>query len=83
MKRILEMALLLTGTLGFWGFVYPELCMAGDVFAAEETEEGEFREEDVYDFLNGEGKICIKFRTMEYLYQVKEKTDGKKVNNHD
>ena len=77
MKRILETAVLIMGTLGFWGFVYPELCVT------DWEDDREAREEDVYDFLNGEGKICIKFRTMEYLYQVKEKTDGKKVNNHD
>ena len=57
--------------------------MTGDAIEADWEDDREAREEDVYDFLNGEGKICIKFRTMEYLYQVKEKTDGEKVNNHD
>ena len=83
MKRILETAVLIMGTLGFWGFVYPELCVTGDAIEADWEDDREAREEDVYDFLNGEGKICIKFGTMEYLYQVKEKTDGKKVDNHD
>lgn len=83
MKRILETAVLLMGTLGFWGFIYPELCVAGGAIETEREDDREVLEEDVYDFLNGEGKICIKFKTMEYLYQVKEKTDGKKVDNHD
>lgn len=83
MKRILEMAVLLMSTLGFWGFVYPELCVVGDAIETEGETIGESEQEDVYDFLNGEGKIRIKFKTIEYVYQVKEKTDGKKVDNHD
>lgn len=84
MKRILETAVLIMGTLGFWGFVYPELCLTGDAIEAD-REEGnrEVREEDVYDFLDGEGKIRIKIKTMEYVYQIREKTEGKKDNGND
>ena len=35
MKRILETAVLIMGTLGFWGFVYPELCVTGDAIEAD------------------------------------------------
>lgn len=28
MRKILETAIILIGTLGWWGFVYPELCLA-------------------------------------------------------
>lgn len=27
MRRVLETAVILLGTLGWWGFVYPELCL--------------------------------------------------------
>ena len=83
MKRILETAVLLMGTLGFWGFVYPELCLTGDAILTDAEDDGVMCVEDIYDFLDGEEKICIKLKTMEYLYQVKEKTDAKNVNNHD
>lgn len=82
MRHILEMAVIFMGTLGFFGFVYPELCITDTVYeTAGEEEEAACR--DVYDFLDGEGEIRIKFKAVEYLYQIKEKTDSKKEKNND
>lgn len=81
MRRILETAVILMGTLGFFGFVYPELCITDTVYETAEEEEASCR--DVYDFLDGEGEIRIKFKAVEYLYQIKEKTDSKKEKNND
>lgn len=61
MKKIYEAAIILLSTLGWWGFVYPELCLTEDVY--EEKTEAEW----VF------GEIRIKSRIVEYVYQVKEK----------
>ena len=58
MRKLYETAVILFGTLGWWGFVYPELCLTEDVY--EEKSEWE------------SGEICIKSRIAEYVYQVKE-----------
>ena len=39
MRKIYEAALLFLGTLGWWGFVYPELCLDGEVYEEEACEE--------------------------------------------
>lgn len=41
MKRILETAMLLMGTLGFWGFVYPEFSLTEENYRTEESCETE------------------------------------------
>lgn len=63
MRKLWETAVILAGTLGFWGFIYPELTMpaASCELVAESQEE----------------PVCIKFRVVEYLYQVKEIVEGK------
>lgn len=71
MKKVLETAMILMGTLGFWGFVYPELCLTQETSSIES-------EEDVENFLDGEGKIRIKCKALEYVYQVSEKEDTEK-----
>lgn len=71
MKRVLETAMILMGTLGFWGFVYPELCLTQETSSIES-------DEDVEDFLDEEGKIRIKCKALEYVYQVNEKEDAEK-----
>ncbi len=73
MKRVLETAMILMGTLGFWGFVYPEFCLTQETYREECCEE-EVMEED---------EICIKSRFLEYVYLVKEKTDREKDDNND
>ena len=35
MKKIYETAVILLGTIGWWGFVYPELCLTEDVYEQE------------------------------------------------
>ncbi len=73
MKRVLETAVILMGTLGFWGFVYPEFCLTQETCQIENTQEDSTEEEDV----------CIKSRFLEYVYLVKEKTDKKKDDSND
>lgn len=78
MKKICEAAILLIGTLGWWGFVYPDLCLT------EETCEQEYEGAKDYEEnlpVNGEmakparkikeisGTIRIKSRLLEYVYQ--------------
>lgn len=60
MRKVYEAALILFGTLGWWGFVYPELCLTEDVY--EERTEAEWEL----------GEVRIKSRITEYVYQVKE-----------
>lgn len=64
MRKIWETAVILMGTLGFWGFVYPELTMPGEAYELVEESQNE--------------PIRIKSRVMEYLYQVIEQTDREK-----
>lgn len=35
MRKIYETAVILIGTLGWWGFVYPELCLTQDAYEQE------------------------------------------------
>lgn len=44
MRRICEAALLFVGTLGWWGFVYPDLCPVEEV-CEEETDEQDYEQE--------------------------------------
>lgn len=39
MRKIYEAALILIGTLGWWGFVYPDMCLTEDVYEQEYEEE--------------------------------------------
>lgn len=66
MKRLLETAVILLGTLGWWGFVYPELCLTEEVYQQEDAE-------SMAETGNsGEiGRIRIKCRMAEYVYQVR------------
>lgn len=107
MKKIYETAIILFGTLGWWGFVYPDLCLTGDVY--EQEADGQEEETEISDGIDetkaecemdlqklvpelkeagnrqsegGEntpeegwqvGRVRIKSRIMEYVYQVKKK----------
>lgn len=64
MRKLWETAVILMGTIGFWGFVYPELTMP----------------EEAYEVVEGlqEEPISIKSWVIEYLYQVREQTDREK-----
>lgn len=85
MKQYLGTTLLLIGTMGWWGFVYPELCLTPEYCeAAEKPEEKEpeiaqikeWQKEKVLSLPEEEEeteKICIKSRLYEYICQVREK----------
>ena len=77
MKKIYEVALILIGTVGWWGFVYPDMCLTEDVYE-QEYEEDEQLEVSVTDAAADIetvqsgiqiGSIRIKSRLVEYLYQ--------------
>ena len=79
MKRFYETAVILIGTLGWWGYVYPELSLTQHAYV-QETETNRLTEADgVTEILkelgsNGieVGEIRIKSRIAEYVYQVKK-----------
>lgn len=78
MRRVFESAVILIGTLGWWGFVYPELCLTWETCQEQEVSESGIILEDFTQafpkaFEGNSGKICIKSRIIEYLYQEKEK----------
>lgn len=65
MRRLIETAVIFAGTLGWWGFVYPELCLTEETYAGTGIiTEQEEREAD--DSFSGE-KIRIKSRLLEYI----------------
>ena len=77
MKKILAVALILIGSVGWWGFVYPDMCLTEDVYE-QEYEEDEQLEVSVTDAAADIetvqsgiqiGSIRIKSRLVEYLYQ--------------
>lgn len=61
MRKIYETVLILIGIIGWWGFVYPDMCLTEDVYEQEyeETEQSGVKI----------GSIRIKSRLVEYLYQ--------------
>ena len=79
MKRFYETAVILIGTLGWWGYVYPELSLTQQAYV-QETETDRLTEADVVTGILKElgsngievGEIRIKSRIAEYVYQVKE-----------
>ncbi len=87
MKKIYKAALILIGTLGWWGFVYPDLCLTEDVYK-KEAEADDNRGEDVHteDLLRDGvqlGELRIKSRAAEYVYQVKKKYESEKESEND
>ena len=52
MKKIYEVALILIGTVGWWGFVYPDMCLTEDVYE-QEYEEDEQLEVSVWAMSGG------------------------------
>lgn len=74
MKRFLGTVMLFTMTLGWWGFVYPELCLTPEECSEEQTITGE--EHSKYRVSapqeSGEETIRIKSRLYEYICQHKE-----------
>lgn len=85
MKKVLETAMILMGTLGFWGFVYPEFCLTEETYKVETVDE--YESADAYEFAagcedadgyeNGEdsertNQIVVKSKLLEYLFFIKE-----------
>ena len=78
MRKICEAVAILIGTVGWWGFVYPDLCLTADTCEAyeEDAEESDpvweipGLEEPVWEI----GGIRIKSRVIEYVYQERPKT---------
>ena len=74
MRRVFESAVILIGTLGWWGFVYPELCLTWETCQEQEAPDDGISLEDFTEaFAGRSGRICIKSRIIEYLYEEKEK----------
>ena len=86
MRRVFETAAILIGTLGWWGFVYPELCVTWETCQEEEASDSGILLEDFTEDIPGifagnasgavmrrSGTICIKSKVIEYLYEEKEK----------
>ena len=77
MKKIYEVALILIGTVGWWGFVYPDMCLTEDVYEQEYEEDEQLEVSftdaaaDIETVQSGIqiGSIRIKSRLVEYLYQ--------------
>lgn len=67
MRRLFEAAVIIIGTLGWWGFVYPELCLTKEAYA----ESGIVAEQEVFCLKDGiveeQEKIRIKSKLLEYI----------------
>lgn len=49
MKRVFEAIMLLVGTLGWWGFVYPDLCLTEDTYKQEYEEYEKYEDYEDYE----------------------------------
>lgn len=65
MKKLLELALLLLGTCGFFGFLYPELILTEDNFVIEAEDFEEWDQQTILQMKKEE--IQIKFKIIEIL----------------
>lgn len=80
MRKIYETAVILIGTLSWWGFVYPELCLTEDAYEQEESAqmEDDAHKDSFWEEGIKVGELCIKSRAAEYVYQVSEKKSQKR-----
>ncbi len=83
MRKIYEAAVLFLGTLGWWGFVYPELCLDGEAYEEEVSESGFSGEEAFAEQGWLLGEIRIKSRLAEYVCQIKENEIEEKRLDHE
>ena len=51
MRRVFESAVILIGTLGWWGFVYPELCLTWETCQEQEAPDDGISLEDYRIFI--------------------------------
>ena len=72
MKRIFGTVMLFSLTLGWWGFVYPELCLTPEECSKEQDMTQESSSSGQIIRISGEETICIKSRLYEYICQYKE-----------
>lgn len=76
MRRICEAALLFVGTLGWWGFVYPDLCPVEEVYeeeADEQEDEQEAHEGEVHrQKAGGRREAKAVFEDRESLWNFRE-----------
>mgnify|MGYP007098664228 CR=1 FL=1 len=90
MRKIYEAAVLFIGTLGWWGFVYPELCLDEQAYEEEVCEDVDGQEFDDLESVEEEdeetdlsclqlGGIRIKSRLAEYVYHRKENAAENKL----
>ncbi len=75
MKKLYETALILVGTLGWWGFVYPELTQLEEECVVQEQEAlPEELPAELVEILGNTGvplgDVRIKSRVLEYIYHV-------------
>lgn len=70
LKRWIETTILVIGTLGFWGFVYPELTLTEDTYIEEEA-----------DVREGTGELRIKSRALEYILAEDKRVGAGRVSN--
>lgn len=75
MKQALRSVIFIVGALGWWGFVYPDLCLTPQEAAPEGSKSGVSTiSEDVPDEeVCKPEEIRIKSRLYEYVCQVREK----------
>lgn len=81
MRKRYEAVMLLVGLLGWWGFVYPDLCLTEETCEEESYEEETEEEADESSFWERGlkvGDLCIKSRAAEYVYQIREKKEQKR-----
>lgn len=89
-RRVMETAVIVFGTLGWWGFVYPELCLLESSYEEEyvsEDEEVQSWKDGVMITLPGAGnkddgrvrEIRIKSKIAEYVCQVRNREAEKEV----
>lgn len=89
-RRVVETAAIVFGTLGWWGFVYPELCLLESSYEEEyvsDDEEVQSREDGVIITLPRAGhedggevrEVRIKSKIAEYVYQVRNREAEKEV----
>lgn len=83
MKILLKTAVVLLGTFGWWGFVYPELSLTQGLYQEQETEPEEEtdqakkgepeKEKALKAEICGTEQIRIKSRLAEYVCEVRKK----------
>lgn len=83
MKKILESAIITISALGWWGFVYPELCLTEEIRTEGSAEDLEGACEEAEEYEETAEAIRIKSRFAEYAYEIKKNMLTEKRPNYD